>query len=112
MTTKEIYTLTPSIGGSFSYAWNKMFSKFLILLIVIIIAGIIQGPFQGTWKADSFHFWMVPLVMFGVAWGLLIASVVRYGEILMFLKAMREEELDIKDLFSGFSSISFKVSIS
>ena len=103
MTTKEVYTLLPSIGGSFSLGWKKMFDKFIYLLVIIIISGIVQGPFQSTFKAESFHFWMVPLIMFGIAWGLLIAPVVKYGEDYLFLKAMRENDIDIRELFRGFS---------
>jgi hypothetical protein len=104
MTTKEVYTLTPSIGGSFSFGWKRMFDKFLYLLIIVIITGVVTGPFQATWRADHFHFWMVPLVMLALAWGLLVVPVVSYGENYLFLKAMREEELDIKELFSGFTT--------
>jgi len=103
MKTKEIYTQVPSIGGSFSFGWKKMFDKFLYLLIIIIISGIIQGPFQTTFKAESFHIWMIPVISFGLAWGFLLVPVIRYGEKYLFLKAMREEEIDIKELFAGFS---------
>lgn len=102
MTTKEVYTLTPSIGGSFSFAWKKMFDKFIYLLVIIIIAGLIEGPFHSTFKVDSFHFWMVPMALFAIAWGFLLVPVVSFGEDYLFLKAMREEEFDIKDLFAGF----------
>ncbi|MBN2775683.1 MAG: hypothetical protein JXR31_15620 [Prolixibacteraceae bacterium] len=104
MTTKEVYTQVPSIGGSFSFGWKMMFKNFLYLLVIIIIAGIIDGPFQGTIKADEFHFWMIPLVMFGIAWGFLVVPVIKYGEKFLFLKAMREEELDLKELFRGFAN--------
>jgi hypothetical protein len=103
MKTKEVYTLTPSIGGSFSFAWKKMFDKFIYLLVIIIITGLVQGPIQSTYKADSFHFWMIPVISLGIAWGLLLVPVIKYGEKYLFLKAMREEEIDIKDLFRGFS---------
>ncbi|NQU84770.1 MAG: glycerophosphoryl diester phosphodiesterase membrane domain-containing protein [Mariniphaga sp.] len=105
MTTKEVYTLTPSIGGSFSFGWKKMFDKFIYLLVIIFIAGIIEGPFRGAFKADEFHFWMVPLVMFGLAWGFLVVPVISFGEDFLFLKAMREEKIDLKELFRGFTTI-------
>jgi len=104
MTTKEVYTLTPTIGGSFSFGWKRMFDKFIYLLIIVIIAGIVTGPFQATWRADSFHLFLIPLVMLALAWGLLVVPVVTYGEKFLFLKAMREEEIDLKELFSGFTT--------
>ena len=105
MKTKEIYSLTPSIGGSFSFAWSKMFDKFVYLLVIIMISGIIQGPIQATYKADNFHLWMIPLIGFGLMWGFLIAPAIKYGEKFVFLKAMREEEFEIRDLFNGFSGM-------
>lgn len=105
MKTKEVYTITPSIGGSFSYAWSKMFDKFIYLLVIIIISGILQGPAQTTFKADSFHFWMIPVITFGLIWGFLVVPVIKYGEKYLFLKAMREEEFEIRDLFDGFSGM-------
>jgi hypothetical protein len=103
MKTKEVYTQIPSIGGSFSFGWKKMFDKFLYLLIIIFISGIVQGPFQSTFKAESFHIWMIPVISFGLAWGFLLVPVIKYGERYLFLKAMRDEEFDIKELFAGFS---------
>lgn len=104
METKEIYRLRPSIGGSFSFGWQKMFATFIYLLVAVIITGIVDGPVSATYKADQFHLWMIPAITFGMIWGLMVASVVKYGERLVFLQAMRGENIDIKDLFKGFSS--------
>jgi uncharacterized membrane protein len=103
MKTKEVYTLVPSIGGSFSFGWKKMRDQFLYLLVIVILAGIIQGPFQTTFRAESFHIWMIPVLSFGLAWGFLLVPVIRFGENMLFLKAMRDETVDIKELFAGFS---------
>jgi uncharacterized membrane protein len=100
--------LFPSIGGSFSYAWSKIFGKaFLTLLVVMIIAGLLDGPtasFNWKMEGDSFlkAIWLLPLIMFGVAYALFFVPVIDYGEQFIFLKAMRNEEADIKLLFDGF----------
>jgi hypothetical protein len=42
---EKYYSLHPSIGGSFSYGWKKMFDKaFLPFLLAVIIAGLLNGP--------------------------------------------------------------------
>jgi hypothetical protein len=112
MKTKEVYTLIPSIGGSFSFGWGKMFDKFVYLLVIIIISGILQGPFQSTFKADSFHFWMIPVITFGLIWGFLFVPVIKFGEKYLFLKAMREEEFEIRDLFDGFTDMYVNIILS
>ncbi len=107
MENDKYYNLVPSIGGSFSFAWRKMFDKsFLPLLVAVIIAGILNGPIKANWKFDGdfgFNFfWFLPLVLFGMAYGLLFLPVINYGERYIFLNAMRDEYADLKYMFEGF----------
>jgi hypothetical protein len=102
--------LMPSAGGSFSFSWRKIFEKaFLPLLLAVIIVGILNGPSSGVkWELDGnngFSFPMLlffPVIIFGLAYTFLFLPVVKYGEDLMFLNAMRDQEVEIKSLFEGF----------
>lgn len=102
------YNLVPSAGGSFSYAWRKIFQKaFLPLLVTVIIVGLLNGPVGATWKIDEhsgFHIplFFFPLAMLGLAYTFLFMPVIKYGESLVFLRAMKDDEADLKDLFDGF----------
>lgn len=104
--------LVPSAGGSFSFAWRKIFEKaFLPLLLAVIIVGLLNGPSAGAnWKIDGSHgfsFPMLlffPLILFGLAYALLFMPVIKYGEHYMFLNAMRDQEAEIKTLFEGFKT--------
>jgi uncharacterized membrane protein len=114
MEKEKYYNLVPSVGGSFSYGWRKMFEKaFLPLLLAVIIAGLLNGPVSANWKADSsdwFNFvWILPIALFSLAYGLLFMPVINYGEKYMFFKAMRDEEADIKFLFEGFKTRYLKI---
>ncbi len=109
METQSINSVTPSAGGSFSFGWRKMFEKnFLTLFIAVIITGILSGPIEASFKWDDgdFNFvlgaWAVLLIILAIAWEFLVAPIISYGERYLFLKAMRDEELDIKTLFEGF----------
>lgn len=111
MENTKFYNLVPSIGGSFSYAWRKIFEKaFLPLLIAVIIAGILNGPSAGAhWKMGPGEMdWpmllLFPLVIFGLAYAFLFQPIINYGEQYLFLKAMRDEEADLKLLFEGFKT--------
>ncbi len=111
---EKYYSLSPSIGGSFSYGWKKMFDKaFLPLLLAVVIAGLLNGPMGATWKADNnawFNLiWFFPVALIGMAYGFLFKPVINYGERYLFLKAMRDEEADLKLLFEGFKSKYFKI---
>ena len=100
--------LFPSIGVSFSYAWSRIFGKaFLTLLVVMIIAGLLDGPTAGVnFKLDDHSpfniIWFLPIIMFGIAYAVLFVPVIDYGEQYIFLKAIRDEEPDLKLLFEGF----------
>lgn len=103
------YQLIPSAGASFSYAWSKIFGKaFIMLLATVIIAGLLQAPMGGiNWKMSDDHFsWPIlilfPIAMFGLAYAFLLVPVFKYGVQYVFLKAMRDEEADLKYLFEGF----------
>jgi hypothetical protein len=112
METMRYYDLVPSAGGSYSYAWRKIFEKaFLPLLLAVIIVGLLNGPGAGfNWKMDGdfkFGFPMMllfPVILFGLAYSFLFLPIIKYGENLLFIKAMRNEEADIKTLFDGFKT--------
>lgn len=112
METMKYFELTPSIGGSFSYGWSKMYEKaFLPLLLAVIIVGLLNGPSAGVkWKMDGdFNFgfpmmFLFPVILFGLAYSFLFLPIIKYGENLLFVKAMRDEEADIKYLFEGFKT--------
>jgi uncharacterized membrane protein len=102
--------LVPSAGGSFSFAWRKIFEKaFLPLLLAVIIVGLLNGPGAGSrWQLhENEHFpWIFffPVVLFGLAYVFLFLPVIKYGEQYLFLKAMRDDEAEIKTLFEGFKN--------
>ena len=110
MENEKYYNLVPSIGGSFGYAWRKMFGKaFLILLVTVIIVGLLNGPSAGAnMKFDGdFNFPFIllfPMILFGLAYHFLFLPIIKFGEKFLFLKAMRDEEADLKLLFDGFKT--------
>jgi hypothetical protein len=114
MKNRMYYNLTPSIGESFSYGWKKMFDKaFLPLLLAVVITGLLTGPAGIDYKLDHASWfnlmWIFPLALFGMAYGFLFVPVIRYGERYLFLKAMRDEEADIRLLFEGFKGKYLKI---
>jgi hypothetical protein len=109
MENEKHFNLIPSIGGSFSYAWRKIFDKaFLPLLLAVIITGLLNGPAGAGWKHDGNIGWgglfLLPIVIFGLTYGFLFMPIIKYGEKYMFLKAVRNEEADLKLLFDGFKT--------
>jgi hypothetical protein len=111
MNSEKYINLVPSAGGSFSFGWRKMFEKaFLPLLVTVIIVGLLDGPTIGAnWKWDENFspgaaLFLVPLALFSLAYGFLFMPVIKYGERFVFLKAIRDEEADLRLLFEGFKT--------
>jgi uncharacterized membrane protein len=110
MENEKYFNLIPSIGGSFSFAWRKMFGNvFLILLATVLIVGLLNGSSAGAkmnFDGDNNFplFLLFPAILFGLAYSFLFLPIIKYGENYIFLKAMRDEEVDIKILFEGFKT--------
>ncbi len=108
MENTKHFNLTPSAGNSFGYAWRKIFEKsFLPLLVTVIILGILNGPSAGMKFEGDLDFPMLlifPIVIFGLAYKFLFVPVLSYGGDLIFLQAMRDEEVDLKTIFEGFKT--------
>jgi hypothetical protein len=114
MEREKYYNLVPSVGGSFSFGWRKMFEKaFLPLLLAVIIVGLLNGPSGVTFKGDSGNWfnmvWVLPAAIFGMAYSFLFLPVIKYGEKYLFLNAMRDEEIDLRYLFEGFKTKYLKI---
>jgi hypothetical protein len=109
MENEKFDKLVPSIGGSFSFGWSKMFEKsFLPLLLAVIIVGILSGPVGANMKFDG-HFdinmlLLFPLVIFALAYNFMFLPIIKYGENYLFLETMRDAEADLKLLFDGFKT--------
>ncbi len=110
MENEKYFNLVPSIGGSFSFAWRKMFgSSFLLLLATVIIVGLLKGPSAGANMKFNGDFdfsllFLLPIILFGLAYSFMFLPIIKFGEKYLFLKAMRDEELDLKILFEGFKT--------
>lgn len=102
MTTENYFSLTPSIENALSYGWKKIGEQFLPLLAVTIILAILHGPASFTYKEDSFQFWHLALLPIFMAYGFLLWPVIEYGGDFLFLKAIRNEKIEIVELFDGF----------
>ncbi len=90
-------------GTSYGKGWDIMWQTFIELLVVSLVYGIISIPI-GTlkWEADEFKPIFILLGMFGVAYGVLLTGPIGYSVNWVYLKAVRREKIEIKDMFSVF----------
>jgi hypothetical protein len=93
----------PRAGASYNKAWDVMWKTFIELLVVSIVYGVISMPtgvFQ--WKEDQFQWYFIPIIGFAVLYGVFLLGPINYGVKWVFLKAVRKEKINIKDMFSVF----------
>lgn len=95
--------LNPTVGSSYGAGWDIMWKNFIALFVVFIIYSLISGPAVVVqWKIEEFHWFMLPLVLFGIGFGVFVSGPIGYSADWVFLKAVRSEKFEVKDLFSVF----------
>lgn len=93
----------PEAIRSYSIGWKVIWTYFVELLVVSIIYAILSGPVSfPQLHIHHFEWFIVPLAMFGIAYGIFVAGPIGYGVNWVFLKAVRGERIEIKDAFVVF----------
>jgi len=102
---QQPYVPDSSFGTSFSFGWRQMWKYFLYLFLVSIIIAVLQIP-MGV--ADSIKHDITPgivvLQVFAFFYWLLIFPIFSYGADLLYLRAIRDEPIDLKEMFTGFNN--------
>lgn len=99
----EQHDFQTTAGGSYSVGWKVLWIYFVELLIIGIVYMLLSGPvgvFQ--WQVDNFAWFLVPMAMFGITYGVFVAGPIGYGTNWVYLKAIRGERIEIRDMFVVF----------
>lgn len=97
------YDFLPEAGRSYSIGWKVMGVFFVELLVVSIVYAVLSGPVSVVqWKVDHFEWFLVPLAFFGIVYGIFVAGPIGYGANWVFLRAVRGERIEIRDIFRVF----------
>lgn len=93
----------PEASKSYRAGWRVMGIYFIELLVIGIVYSILTGPVSAIqFKDHGFEWYMVPLILFGMMYGIFVAGPIGYGASWVFLKAVRGERVEIRDMFSVF----------
>ena len=97
------YVSDTSTGDNYSKGWNLIFTTFIELLVVTLVYAVIQIPTNAfQLRPDGFEWYVVPVVMLAIGYGIFIAGPIGYSVNWVFLKAVRREKIEIKDMFAVF----------
>ena len=106
------YDFLPDAGRSYSIGWKVMGIYFVELLVVSIVYAILSGPISVMqWRVNHFEWFLIPLAFFGIVYGIFVAGPIGYGTNWVFLKAVRGERIEIRDMFRVFQKNYWNVVI-
>lgn len=92
-----------TVGGSYAYSWQQMWKHFLYLFLVVVIVAFAEAPASIVRESEFVDTpGMIALQLLVAVYWLLALSVINYGGDLVFLRGMRNEKMDIKEMFIGF----------
>ena len=101
--TKKEKIPRATVTGSYGYGWQQMWKHFLYLFLVIVIVAFASAPASILQEADSVGTaGMVLLQILAAAYMLLIIPVISFGSDLLFLRGIRNEKIEIQEMFDGF----------
>lgn len=94
-----------TIRGSFGFGWEQMKKYFLYFFVAAVIGAIIKVPVDSV-KDINGHLspgWIF-LGILVFLYSLLLIPVINYGIDYFFLKGVRDEKLEVKEIFIGFNN--------
>ena len=93
-----------SVGNCYGLGWDIIFKTFIELLVITIVAAVIGIPSGAGFqiKVDEFHPLLIVAGMFAMAYGVFLSGPIGYSIDWVFLKVVRKEKIEIKDMFSVF----------
>ena len=94
---KVVQELHPEVGSVYSYGWQVIRQHFWNLLLIIVI-GAVLGAFSSQISRDASS----QYALFSSLFWVLVSGPVSYGIYWVFLKAVRNEDFEIKDMFAAF----------
>jgi uncharacterized membrane protein len=102
--TAEII-LMPTAGSAYSFGWHRMKKFFLDLFLITIIVGVVWMPMGMIRSLNGYETpGGVLLRMFSLAYLLLLFAPIDFGSAFIFLKAVRNEKFEVKDMFLAFEN--------
>jgi uncharacterized membrane protein len=91
------------VRGSYKYGWQQLWKYFLYFFLIMVIVGLFESPVSVVQNSeDDNGGTMVLLHILVAAYSLLFLPIVKYGADLLYLRGIRNERVDISELFDGF----------
>lgn len=101
----SVSVLMPTVGSLYGYGWDQMKKFFLDLFLITMIVAVVLMPLAMIQSLDGRDTpGGVLLRIFSLAYWLLLYAPIDYGSAFIFLKAARDEQFEVKDMFTAFDN--------
>jgi uncharacterized membrane protein len=101
-----VRVLYATAGSAYGFGWERMKKFFLDLFLITVIVGVVYIPLAMINSLDGRGtVGGVILSIFGLAYWLLLLDPIDYGSAFVFLKAVRGDKFEVKDIFMPFENI-------
>lgn len=93
----------PGLTTSYAFGWQQMLKSFLFLFLLVIFLMFAESPASVARDSDWDESLLSPLLhLLALIYTLLVLPVFSYGGDLLFVRAVREEPLEIQAVVQGF----------
>ena len=104
-TLKTELNRKPTVGDSYGHGWEILKKSFLTLFLITIVVGISHSIMSIMKEHHDYSDITISVLnIFGLAFMLFVMAPIRYGAHYAFLKAVRSDEFEVKEMFSGFNN--------
>jgi uncharacterized membrane protein len=100
---KERAAVRPGASSCYSHGWDRMWNYFLELLLIVAVMIVAAVPLTWMSIADEVGAYQGFLLeFFALIYWIMLFAPLKYGLAYSFLKAVRGEKLDTKDMLAPF----------
>ena len=105
MENRDLKLPKTTVTGSYGYGWQQMWKYFLHFFLVFILLTILTAPISFLQDYESFATpGMIMLQLFATAYFFMIVPVFDFGADFIYLRGIRNENIDLGELFIGFKN--------
>ncbi len=98
---------SPRIGGAFQAGWDKLWSRFPVILLTILIFFVVNLAIQGIQllfgSGDSFGENLYSMA-FGLILSILVTGPLSFGLANFYMKVVRGDSVSVPNLFDSFTN--------
>ena len=96
--------LKATIKSAYGYGWAMLKEKFISLFVIVIVLSFAGFPMAVMNGEHHMSVFAALLTIFAIAYSFFVLNPIKYGAKWVYLKVIRQQEFEIKEMFDGFKN--------